>query len=308
MLKKTTAMAVLVLMIASLFTGSPGRVQADVPAKNDVAQFTHEFHWNTFSAPHTGRAVSFGVFSAASMAVTDSLVAGALFTGPMGEAASSDIPGTSGGETGDVRAAGFEFAGIPADAGVVATRQVTVKEGQEQVYSTMVVYVNGTMKVPALPGLPSSDPGLFRGKNFIDKLISHKIYRTAYEPGALSFDGKVAMFRNGSAEPDLFDMRWENMQAVRPGEKMPPTTFTAHLVIPGANGSEGMPLPPGWPFPGDYVLDSNISVDMANLTFTDSESAQDSQYTDTISAGETQWHSADISNARQVGQRRPEVE
>jgi hypothetical protein len=296
MLKKTAAMAVLVLMIASLFSGSLGRVQADAPAKNDVVQFTHDLHWNTFSAPHTGRVVSFGVFGAAGETVMDNLAAGAGFVGVAGKASSPGTPGTTSGEAGDVRATDFEFAGIPADAGVVVRGQVTAAEGQEQAYSTMIVYVNGTIKLPTLPALPVPGPGMFRGENYTDRVISHKIFRTAYEAGALSFDGKVAMFRNGSAEPDLFDMRWENMQAVRPGEKMPPTIFTGHLVIPGANGSEGMTLPE-WPFPGEYVLDTNIAVDMANLTFTDSQATPDSQYTDTISGGETKWHNVDISSA-----------
>jgi len=86
------------------------------------------------------------------------------------------------------------------------------------------------------------------------------------------------------------------MQAVRFGEKASPAIFTAHLVIPAMNGSEEMPLPP-WPFPGEYVFDSNVTVDLANLTNADGVTLQDSLYNNEIAAGETQWHSADISSA-----------
>ena len=35
------------------------------------------------------------------------------------------------------------------------------------------------------------------------------------------------MFKAGSAMPDMYDLRWENMQAVRFGEKMSPAIFSA---------------------------------------------------------------------------------
>ncbi len=79
MLKKTAAMAVLVLMIASLFSGSLGRVQADAPAKNDVAKYTHDFHLTTLSALHAGKVVSSGTFGAAGGVAADSPSARIVF-------------------------------------------------------------------------------------------------------------------------------------------------------------------------------------------------------------------------------------
>lgn len=267
MLKKTAAMAVLVLMIASLFSGSLGPVQAGDPAKIGVPEFTHEytqgFPWTTLSAMHVGRVVSSGTFGT-------------------GGAMATDRPESPG--------AHVEFAGIPAGAGMVVTGQVS-SDGSERAYSTIIVYMNDSeIKIPA-PGF-----GMFPDKNGTARVFSHRMSATAFEPGALSFDGKIAMFKAGSAVPDWFDLRWENMQAVRFGEKMSPAIFSAHLVIPPVNGSEEMPLPP-WPFPGEYVFDSNVTVDLANLTNPDGITLRDSLYNNEIAAGETQWHSADISDA-----------
>jgi hypothetical protein len=72
MLKKTAAMAVLVLMIASLFSGSLGYVQADAPAKNDVAKYTQGFHPTTLLALHAGKVVSSGTSGAAGGVAADS--------------------------------------------------------------------------------------------------------------------------------------------------------------------------------------------------------------------------------------------
>ena len=162
-------------------------------------------------------------------------------------------------------------------------------DGSEWEYSSMAVYLNDS-KI----NLP--DPGMFWDKNATPGTFLHKAPGKTFGPGALSFPGKIAMFRADSGMAEMFDLEWKNKQVVRFGEDMSPAIFSAHMVIHPANSSEIMPLPP-WPFPGEYVLDSDVVVDMANLTFTRSQAAQDSVYDNEISGGETQWHSADISSA-----------
>ena len=271
MLKKTAAMAVLVLMIASLFSGSLGRVQADAPAKIDVLSIRMS---TRMTSPDNALS---NCMQARSSRPAPSALQRMVADGP------TDSPEA-------YPESGIAFAGIPAEAGMVVTGQVS-SDGSGQAYTEMVLYMDDSrIKMPVF------SPGMFWDKNDTFRVISHKMSGAAFEPGALSINGKIAMFKAGSDTPDMYDLRWENMQAVRFGEKMSPAIFSAHLVIPPANGSEVMPLPE-WPFPGEYVLDSDVTVDLANLTFASGVTSQDSVYNNEIAAGETQWHSADISSA-----------
>ncbi|OPY28874.1 MAG: hypothetical protein A4E28_01261 [Methanocella sp. PtaU1.Bin125] len=267
MLKKTAAIAVLVLMIASLFSGSPGPVQAEAPEKTVVGHMINDFHWPPFSALHVVNALSRGT--------------------------SGSSGGMAGGMAADSPAAGFAFAGVPAGDGMVVAGRMSL-DSPGQAYTSMIVYMNDSrMKFHAF------GPDMFRDRNDSQRdpwPVPRKLPRAAFEPGALSIDGKIAMFRTGSAVPDMFDLRWENIQVVRFGEQMSPAIFSAHLVIPSENGSREM-SPADWPFPGEYVLDSDIAVDLANLTFESDVPSPDSVYNNQISAGETRWHCADISDA-----------
>lgn len=276
MLKKTAAIAVLVLMIASLFSGSSGRVQADAPqTMNDMVKNAYERqleylqdHPET-SPPAPVQEPRRAVFSA--------LQQGMSF--PAGAFGVADGTATAGLPT------DIAFAGVLPEGGVILTGQAS-SGGAEQVYTTMIVYMNDSrIRVPV--------PGMARDSDGTARPIIHHISGIAFEPGSLSIDGKVAMFKAGSAVPDMFDLRWENKQAVRFGERLPPAIFTARLVMPAGNGS--VVIPEG--FPGEYVLDSDLAVDLANLTFEADEALQDSVYNNEISAGETRWHSADISAA-----------
>ncbi len=316
MLKKTMAMAALVLMITSLFSGSLGRVQADAPVKIDATEYPQGLHTITLMALHAGKAVTFGTFGTfgtAGAAAADGLSArvesrdisagadcvavnGPVSSNGLEHVYSSKVLNTDDGrielsspDSGMLRDV-FNVRDIPAGAVRAGMKGQVSSNGSDHAYSSMVVYMNDSrIKMPA--------PGMFWTNGGSSREVTGKMLGNAFEKGALSFDGKIAMFRTDSGVPDMYEVRWENAQAVKFGEMMPMTIFQAHLVIPVINGSDAMPLPP-LPFPDQYVFDSDVMVDLANLSFTGGmPMAQDSQYDNTITAGETQWHSADISSA-----------
>lgn len=261
MLKKCAAIAVLILLVTSLTVGSLGQDKANVQKAQNTAFYG-------FAREPAGQAAAAAQAEPGMAYVTRGFVPGGLIAAAPGSVA---VPA----EKGTFSVTGGIVAGAPDPA---------------TGYTSMVIYMNDSwMEVPgfAYGEINAGHEHLAAGARL---MMANAMFDNAV------IHGKVAMIRPGSQIPDIYEVRWEKKLATSAGRNGSPDLFSAHLIIPPAEGGAGFPNGMGFAGPaGDIELNSDILVDMSKIAAASIASA--SPYNNVIAMGQDSWHSVDVSNA-----------
>lgn len=318
MLKKSAAVAVLMLLLSSLTIGSLGQEKASVEVAGaagagglvhrlpDAAGARHHMIMgmpdgaifttvHAMSVPGDVMAIPDGA-----MAILDGAVgiSGNMIAIPAGAAGipaysvgisggavvlsdgATDVSGNVVGEPAAVRGAAFH----------VSDRDLT----------TMVIYMNDSwMEVPR--------PHFSEAGDRVARAVAGDRLTLAY-PGFESavIHGKAAMFWPGREKPELFEVTWKNTHRADAAQDRSFGLFSARMIVPpwAAAGGDAFATEGAFtgiaalkrPMPREIELYSDLTLDLAKVS-EQLANVADSQYNNGISMGQSNYHKVDVAEA-----------
>jgi hypothetical protein len=265
MLKKSVAVAVIVLLLSSLTIGSLAQEKAGVDAA---------------STSKVGRFVQKMLRAAAARDIAfTGIHAGS--TGIPGNAASIG-PGTHG-------VADF----IPGNA-TGATFQAADRE-----LTTMVLYMNDSwMEVPG----PQRGE---EGGRVAWAVAGYRVALADPDPEKAVVHGKAVVFRPGREKPEMFEVTWKNTRRASGTKNGSFALFSARMTVPPwAAGGDAFAAEGAFtgiaalkrPVPREIELNSDMTLDLAKVSAL-LKKQDDSQYNNEIYAGQSNFHKVDVSGA-----------
>ncbi len=311
MLRKTAAIAVLILVISSCALGSTGRVQTVAGTGSDevggLSKGTYLADLS-FLADHKLKADGTASQGYAQKTPrpegTFTFVKGAVGTaGVVFGTTAADIDGE-----GPVQMMTYGIGGTPAqfvNGGTdespdpVLTPVISVgnlEQTPEVTVSTIIFYMDTLrMEMPAMPFYTLAAHGNYVPVGAIFRSPGHS---PAMEDD-LILNMKAAMLFPGM-DPQLFDFQWKNDRKSLSMENGSLVRFSGYATLHERNGSletSGQPIAGYGPATGVIEINSDMMVDLANLSARTTAAQADDTYDNRIAAGETKWHSIDVGDA-----------
>jgi hypothetical protein len=284
MLRKTAAIAVLILILSSFTLGSTVQIQT-VPAAGNEGGAPEQFTQECGLAAFPALAGSIGADHAQK-------IAGFVSQGHV-----QNIPDP---ENAFPPVAGFITTGRMPEMPETVIYESNVQDGLETEFSTLVVYLNDSRIERTMPGgFSFVAPGEGQPAGATGGLM----VRTGHMPDNLTIKSRMSLLKPGGA-PEFFDFLWERTHVGKTREAGSMAVFSGHLTIPGRNSSAEMASPFGVLYGssvGTIEINGDLVVDLANLpvdvaTADDSVQTEDI-YNNQIAAGQTNWHSASVDSA-----------
>jgi hypothetical protein len=283
MLRKTAAVAVLILVLTSFTLGSTVRVQtvAGTERGQDEAKYL---------LTEGGRA---GLTPMAALAGARHVQteAGGISMGFV-----QNMPDMSDG--GPVTPPGVAFV-TTVDGQVMSgiVRQDTVLSIPDESVSSIIFYMDEVrLEQPAVDGFVYTT-----GNRTPAGAMFALPVRMPDKPDFdnMTIKGKVAMTRPG-ADPEFYDFQWKKFPGGEPVDNGTLARFSGHMTLPERNGTFGKAGPFEvyyGPATAAVEINSDMMVDLANLPVTVTTERTNATYNNHIAAGDTNWHSASVGNA-----------
>jgi len=279
MLRKTAAIAVLILFVSSLFAGSV----SISPAKGQAGASREGYR-----------------------GALDRLAFATITKSAPVEAYASRAAGAGGphvvvaGGAGVTEVAGVPEAGLipPEAAGCVVSGMEASADGAGWAGTIMVLTNESRIEFTGTPGAGFAFGGDLQGLHLKSWPAGPKLgTMTALRAASIIIHSPVLMFRPGGTAPERYDMKFESHRALT-GAPDGFGFFSGHLEMPWGNGS-GLAFGPDGLFAtgGAIELNGSLVVDLANLTLAGDTTAAADTYNNEISGGQTNWHSVDLSRS-----------
>jgi hypothetical protein len=280
MLRKTAAIAVLILLISSFTLGSTGRIQAVSGAGSDKG---------TVTFVNAGRGMAGLPFMAAAGGERVFHGAGEAGKVALSQGVPDTVPDFSTGiafvtTAGDQMTSGIINEGAP----------LSELDGN---YSSIILYTDDLrLEQPTMSAFMLSGPGNWMPTAGAIAIPVRMPEKQGFDN--LTITGNLALTKPGG-EPQFMEFQWHKDRTA--GDNGTFARFTGHMSIAGSNLTfSRMMLPPGATFDpatGVIEINSSMMVDMDQLKKAVTANEENGTYNNHIAAGQTNWHSASVSEA-----------
>jgi hypothetical protein len=281
MLRKTAAIAVLILIVTSFTLGSTVRVQTAAAAgvgEDAVGHFPGEGYRT--GLPSRAAFADSGFIQKTAGAVRMGLV--------------ENMPG---GDADFPPAVAFvSMVGGQITSGIV--REGMMLQAPDENYSSLVIYMDEMQVLwPAFQKFAFAGPD---NRTQAGTMYSLPVRLPDWpDSDNLTIKGKMAMVKPG-ADTEFYDFYWTRAHTAGPGESGDFAHFSGHMTLPESGGDSGKMLSFGTVYrsgAGTVEISSDMTVDLAELRAAVAAGQANDTYDNNIAAGETNWHAASVGDA-----------